>query len=489
MKKNTPRTSHHYLGQKAYKAMFDNVQDKKVDVAIIGAGSAGLSALEEVRKVTQEYIVVDNGPLGTMCARVGCMPSKILIQVANEYARCSHLESLGIHGGKNIRINIPEVLCYVRKLRDQFTRGVIQSTQRLGNHLVRGRAFLIGPQNIRIGKSEFFAKKIILATGSRPVIPKKFREFGHRLLTTDSLFEMADLPQKIGFIGLGSIGLEIGQALSRLGCDVIAFDRSRGVGEITDPSINSYASRHFAKEFEIHFNREVKLKASSKKIEIVDRERSYARDVIVASLGRRTNLDLIGLDGIGISLDKEGLPKFNRETMKLSGFPIYIAGDARSGRLILHEAADDGRIAGYNSVHFNPRCFKRRVPLSIVFGTPNLVMVGKSFAELKRGSFVIGEVNFETQARSLILRENCGMLHIYANAVNGDFLGAEMIGPAGEHLAHLMAWALEQNLTIFEMLRMPFYHPVVEEGLRTALRDAARKVKCANKKIDIAFCN
>lgn len=462
---------------------------KHVDVAIIGAGSAGLSALAEVRKVTKEYIVIDDGPLGTMCARVGCMPSKALIQVANEYHRCLHLEGRGMHGGKKLRLKIPEALAYVRKLRDRFAGGVVRSTKRLGSRLVRGRALFVGPNELRVGKKEFFAKRVILATGSRPVVPEEFLDLGPRVVTTDSLFELEDLPPRIGVIGLGSVGLEIGQALSRLGCDVVAFDRSRGVGKLTDPAINSYASRHFAKEFAIHFNSEVKLKAHSKKIKIMAEGRAYARDLILASLGRRPNLDSIGLEAIGVALDGGGLPEFDGGTMKLIGLPIFLAGDASAEHPILHEASDDGRIAGYNSVHPNPRRFKRRAPLAITFSDPNLALVGHSYAELKRGSFVTGEASFETQGRSLILGENYGLLHVYAGATDGKFLGAEMIGPAGEHLAHLMAWALQQKLTVFEMLGMPFYHPVVEEGLRTALRDAAGKVKSRVEKLEVAFCD
>lgn len=458
---------------------------ERVDVAIVGAGSAGLSALGEVRKATKEYVVIDDGPLGTMCARAGCMPSKTLIQVANEYYRCRQLQGRG----QKLRLGIPEALAYVRKIRDRFVEEAVRSTERLGSRLVRGRAVFVGPNELRVGQKEYFAKRVIVATGSRPVVPEEYLDLGPRVVTTESLFELKDLPPRIGVLGLGPLGLEIGQALSRLGCDVIAFDRSRGVGKLTDPAVNSYAARHFSKEFEIHFNCEVRLEAHSKGVKIMAEGRAYSRDLILASLGRRPNLDSIGLEAIGAAFDEGGLPKFDHGTMKLLGLPIYLAGDVSAQRPVLHEASDDGRIAGYNSVHPNPRSFKRRAPLAITFTEPNLALVGNSRAELERGSFVTGEVSFETQARSLILGENYGLLHVYAGMSDGQFLGAEMIGPAGEHLAHLMAWALQQKLTVFEMLRMPFYHPVVEEGLRTALRDAAKKVKSNGEKLEVAFCD
>ena len=181
-----------------------------VDVAIIGAGSAGLSALEEVRKVTNEYVVIDDGPLGTTCARVGCMPSKALIQLANDYHRCFDTPARGVGCGDDHRLNIPETLAYVRNLRDRFTEGIVRSTKRLGSHLVRGRARFVGPHELRVGTKEYFAKRVILAAGSRPVVPEEWQGLGSRVVTTDTLFELEDLPPRIGVIGFGSVGLELG---------------------------------------------------------------------------------------------------------------------------------------------------------------------------------------------------------------------------------------------------------------------------------------
>ena len=110
--------------------------------------------------------------------------------------------------------------------------------------------------------------------------------------------------------------------------------------------------------------------------------------------------------------------------------------------------------------------------MAVVFTDPQIMKVGQSFDQLDQNTINIGEVNFKNQGRARVMLKNCGRLRVYADKNNGRFLGAEMLGPAAEHIAHLLAWCLQMELTIDQMLAMPFYHPVLEEGLRTALRGA-----------------
>ena len=121
----------------------------------------------------------------------------------------------------------------------------------------------------------------------------------------------------------------------------------------------------------------------------------------------------------------------------------------------------------------------RRAPIGVVFTDPQIGIVGGGFRSLRPGSFATGQVNFEDQGRARILLQNKGLLNVYAETATGRFLGAEMLAPGGEHLAHLLAWALQNRMTIEQMLEMPYYHPVLEEGLRTALHDVNAKLKAA----------
>ncbi len=214
--------------------------NKKVDVVIIGAGSAGLSALREVKKETSNYLLVDRGVLGTKCARVGCMPSKALLYAARDFSRRKFYERMGISGCEDVNVNIARLLGYVREVRDGFADSMVDVTKNLaGDNLRIARAKIIGEGKVKVDDDVIECKSIILAAGSSPKVPGKWMEkFGDKILTSDNIFEQEDLPRRIALIGLGTIGLEIGQSLSRLGVEIAGFDMKDVVGNITDPDIN-----------------------------------------------------------------------------------------------------------------------------------------------------------------------------------------------------------------------------------------------------------
>jgi dihydrolipoamide dehydrogenase len=205
-------------------------------------------------------------------------------------------------------------------------------------------------------------------------------------------------------------------------------------------------------------------------------DKTYEVDKVLLAIGRRPNIDKIGLEKF-VAVNERGMPKVNLNTMKIEDQPhILLPGDVNADRPILHEAADEGKIAGYNAVN-DEQCFRRRTNLGIVFSEPSIAMAGQRFSELEPGSFVTGKVSFEGQGRSIVKLKEQGMLHVYADKKSGKLLGAELHGPDAEHLAHLLAWVMSMDMTVQETLRLPFYHPVVEEGLRTALRDAAHQLE------------
>jgi dihydrolipoamide dehydrogenase len=460
---------------------------KSYEVAIIGAGSAGLTALSEVRKQTDDFVLINDGFYGTTCARVGCMPSKALIEVANAFHRRKVFDAFGVSGADGLTVDIPAVLRRVRRLRDGFVADMLKATNELKDKSITGRALFLDPQVLAVGERRVHAKKIIIATGSRPVVPKEWAVFGTGLLTSDDLFEQENLPSHLAVIGMGAIGSELAQALSRLGITVTGFGHNKHIAGLRDTAVNSQAVALLRAEFTLYLGQTAEPVIEGKRIRVHAGDKSVLVDKMLVALGRRPNVDQLGLENLGIKLDEHGVPPFNTHTMQIADLPVYIAGDASRHLPFLHEALDEGYIAAYNALRKEPVCFERRVPLEIVFTEPSIAVVGQSSVELDKKETVIGEVDFTKQARARLGEVNYGLLRVYVEKSSGRLLGAEICAPQGEHLAHLLALAIQSKLTVRELLRMTFYHPVLEEGLRTALRDVASKLNGADSP-ELAFC-
>lgn len=463
---------------------------RSVDVAIIGGGTAGMSAYREVRKATDSVALIEGGPFGTTCARVGCMPSKLLIAPAEARHRLRVLPEFGIAGCAG-DVDGVAVMRRVRAERDRFVGFVKEAVEGFDqSHIVRARATFEDAHTLRLSPSDVAgqapaeferikADRIIIATGSRPMIPEPFNSAGDRLIVNDDVFDWQDLPESVAVFGAGVIGMELGQALHRLGVRVHLFGRGGGFAGLSDPEVRSYAARIFSEEIPASFDaRDVRIsrEGDTVVVDFVDDlggARSERFEWLLAATGRISNVDRLDLANSGLKLDARGVPLFDPLTMQTSQKHIFIAGDSAADRPILHEAADEGNLAGHNAARY-PEVFRhtRRTPLGIVFSDPQAAFAGMRYAELlaDKVDFAIGEVSFEDQGRSRVMLVNQGLLRVYGEKGTGLLLGAEMLGPSNEHLAHLLAWVIQMRMTVDEVLEMPFYHPVIEEGLRTALR-------------------
>lgn len=464
---------------------------KKYDVVIIGAGTSGLTARRQVAALTDNYIVVDDGPLGTTCARVGCMPSKVLIQVANDFDRRHKFESVGIHGSESLTLDKEQVMKHVRKLRDRFTGGVTRAMEDWQSKLVRKKAQFIDAHTLDLEGEKVQADKIIVATGSRPIVPGAWQKFKDHLIDTNDFFELEDLPQSVAVIGLGVIGIELGQALNKLGVKTVGMTIGKEIGGLSDPELQDYVAKKFSEEMPLHFSgAEILGVTDSGLLQVSSDGKTYEVEKAIVAMGRRPNIDRVGIENLDIPLNERGMPEVDVNTMKLKAAPhIFLPGDVNGDRPLLHEASDEGIIAGFNAMN-EEKCFKRRVSLAVTFSDPNIATIGKRYKQLKEEGvdFVTGSVSFEGQGRSIVKLKEVGLLHIYAKKDTGEILGAELMAPDGEHLAHLLAWSMAVKLTVFEALTMPFYHPVVEEGLRTALRSAASQLKHTNQRDELFKC-
>ena len=452
--------------------------DYDFDVAILGAGTAGMSAYREAVKYTSRIALIDGGELGTTCARVGCMPSKLLIAAADARHHADHASRFGIVSG-GTKVDGKAVMVRLRAERDRFVGFALDAIEGFSTgEFIRAHGNFLDDHTLELANGRTLtARNIIIATGSRPNIPSPFKAAGDRVIVNDDVFHWDDLPESVAVFGAGMIGLELCQALHRLGVRVRLFGRNNLIGPLSDPAVRAYAAKTFAEEFSAHWQADAQVSRDGDAVVVTWSDengtgKEHFENLLVAT-GRHANVDGIGLENTSLKRDTRGVPIYDPHSLRAGDSHIFIAGDATVELPLLHEAADEGRLAGENAARF-PDSYRRarRTAISVVFTDPQIAMAGESYGSLMdRGvAFETGAISFEDQGRARVMGVNKGLLHVYGEAGSGRLLGAEMIGPQAEHLAHLLAWSIAGRMTVTEVLERPFYHPVIEEGLRSALR-------------------
>ncbi len=462
------------------------MEQRSVDVAIIGAGTAGMAAYRTAREHTRSLAMIDSGPLGTTCARVGCMPSKLLIAAAETAQAVREAHRFGVHCPPP-RIDGRAVMSRVHSERDRFVGFVLEAVHALpADDLICGTARFLDDHRLQVDdRLVLTASRVVIATGSRASVPPWMAALGDRVLTNDTVLDRTDLPGSVAVFGAGAIGLELGQALAWLGVRVRLFGRGGAAGPLTDPHVVQAAAAAFAGEYPVNLDADVRRVAREGDEVVVEwSEAGAARterfEYLLATTGRRPNTDRLGLADTMLPLGPRGVPEINRSTGQVGTSHVFIAGDAANDLPLLHEAATEGKIAGDNAGRFpDVRAHPRWASFSIVFTDPQMAMVGESHRALltRNAAFAVGTVSFEDQGRARVIGKARGLLNLYGEIGSGRFLGAEMVGPAAEHIAHLLAWALQSGQSVQAMLDNPFYHPVIEEGVRTALRQLAHAMR------------
>lgn len=462
----------------------------QADVVVIGGGTAGMGAFRQALRHTDNVYLIEENVFGTTCARVGCMPSKLLIAAADARHHALHTDPFGVHLDKNsICVDGREVMRRVKSERDRFVGFVVEDVEAWpADKRIMGRAVFIDEHTVQIGDhTQIHADRIVIATGSSPVVLPEWKSLGDRVVVNDDVFAWDTLPESVAVFGTGVIGLELGQALHRLGVRVALFGRRGLLAGITDPVVLAEARQIFGEELNLHLNAVTETRLNDRgQVEVHWHSNGesgvFIADYLLSAIGRSPNVNGLGLEKLGLATGKNGVPLADSLTMQTSIPHIFIAGDASDQLPLLHEASDQGRIAGENAGRYPEiQGGLRRSMLGIIFSDPQVASIGMRFAQLQReypdlSGVAVGEVSFRNQGRSRVMLVNKGHLRVYAERGSGRFLGAEMVGPSAEHLAHLLAWAHQQQMTVAQMLDMPFYHPVIEEGLRTALRDVQAKL-------------
>ncbi len=461
------------------------METRNVEYAILGVGTSGLGAFSRIRKQTDSVLLIQHGPYGTTCARVGCMPSKMLIAAAD----LAHAIDEGAYFGINGQYEVDGKRVFERLKEDRaekFVGGVLKYVNSIPDQFkLEGKAKFVDQHTLEVdGKVLVKAEKIILACGSTPYVSPVFQSLCHELDSSDTIFELDDLPKSLAVVGLGVIALELGQAFHRLGVDTTLYGRSGRIGSFSHPDMQKDVLRTLQQELNIipqgDFTHARKVSGGYELTYVTSEGESIIKTyerVLIAS-GRSSNLRSMDLEKADLTLDSRGLPQYDPLTMQCGDAPVFIAGDATEDLPLWHEAYIEGRIAADSAIHFPTRKEgTRATPLGIYFTDPQMASVGKIYSDLDPEQTVIGRAKMGQGPRHEIYNDHRGMIQVYAEKKTGTLLGAEIFGRGAEHMAQTLVLAIEHEMSVSEILQMPVYHPSLEEVMKTALNKALFQLK------------
>lgn len=440
------------------------------DIIVIGGGTAGLSAYRKSISLGLTAVIIEKYDFVTTCASVGCMPSKLLIAASE---RNYDIENSKVFGINVIEKSIDEKALFerVRTERDRFVGFVKKGANNIdAKDKIIGEAEFIDENTIKVNNLIYKAKAIIIATGSKPNELAFLNEVRDNILTNENVFELNHIPKKIAIFGAGVIGLELGFAFKNLGSDITLFNTRKEILGLNE-KINAYAINHIEENMSLVLSSVQSVIKKDNKVVLKYNDENHEFDKIIVATGRSPNL---------MNIEKfvpNILELYNDKTTKIKKHNIFLAGDVNNNRTLLHEAALEGEIAAINAFNVinnkKVKSFKRKTKINVIFSHPQIMSVGNTTIN---ENTIVGEVSYEDQGRSRVMNKNKGILQLYFSKNNKKLVGAQMIGPNAENIAHQINWLIECNINIHKMISLPFYHPVVEEGIRTAIRDAISKI-------------
>ena len=440
------------------------------DVAVIGAGTAGLHAYQAATAAGADAVIIERGEGGSTCTRVGCMPSKALIAAGRAVMQARRAGLFGIEVA-GVSVDGAAVMRRVREQRDYFTDAVLENYHAIpAERRLHGVARFVAPGRLVVGDEiTVAARTVVIATGSTPEVPPALAAVRALVHTNETIFELEELPAALAVIGAGPLGLELAQAFARLGVAVTVLDQGDRLGKIADPDAERVAREALGRDMAIHLGVKVEAAMADGRARLSwsgDTAGDVIVDLVLAATGRPPALGDLDLAAAGVPLDDKGVPVFEEGSRRVGDTAVFIAGDAGGWRPVLHEASRGGRIAGETAAGGPPGW---TIPsLAIAFTEPNIVEVGTRFDALPDDAR-IGEAQVAGNGRSRVDGEEAGLVRLYADA-SGRLIGGTIVATGGEHLGQSLAMAVQCRVEAATMADMAWYHPTLEEMLQEAAR-------------------
>ena len=474
---------------------------EKYDVVVIGAGPAGYVASIKAAQLGFKTACVEQWldekgkvQLGGTCLNVGCIPSKALLDSSHKYAEAR--DGLEIHGisVKKPTIDVSLMLARKQTIVDQLTGGIAGLFKHNGVTAISGKGKVLVGAKVEVTNAagevmEIEADKIIVAAGSLPVnIPPAPIDNEYIIDSTGAL-ELTDVPGRLGVIGAGVIGLELGSVWRRLGSEVVMLEALDTFLPMMDIQIAKETGKILKKQgLDIRLGARVtKAEVKKGKVEVTystaEGEHTESFDKLIVAVGRKPHSEGLFATDSGLTLDERGYIYVN-EYCESEAHHVYEVVDVVRGPMLAHKGSEEGvmvveRIAG-KQAQMNYDC----IP-SVIYTHPEIAAVGKTEQELKADGveYKIGVFPFAASGRALAANDSEGMVKLIAHAETDRILGCHIVGPSAADLVQQVVIAMEFGSSAEDLALTVFSHPALSEAVHeAALAVDGQAIHIANRK-------
>ncbi len=452
----------------------------RFDLAVIGAGPGGVAAAVEAARRGARVALVERDQPGGTCLNWGCIPTKTLLATADLAHRAAHGAAMGLTA-EGVGVNWPAVLAR----RDQIVARLVEAHRQEFKHegieFRQATARLVARDRIALSDAgEIEAKRVILATGSRPGALPGLTPDGDRVLNSDHALTLPALPTSLLIIGGGVIGCEFASLFADLGVTVTLVETLPALLALTD--IDADATRELQRTFKkrkikMHLGAGVErldVNADGVTATLSDGARVEAERALV-SVGRRLNTDNLGLEEIGVARGDHGEVIVD-EHLATSVEGVHAIGDMTGQAQLAHLATHHGLVAARHALgDAEARCDRSAVP-AVVFTRPSVAAVGMSEAAAREAGLdsVTGKCALRALGKAHVAGELDGVIKIVAARADGRVLGVHMVGAGVEEMIAEAALVVRHGLTLAQITDTIHPHPTLSEGLWEAARAALR---------------
>jgi len=437
--------------------------NRKVDLCVIGAGSAGLSVAAGAAQLGVRVVLIERGRMGGECLNTGCVPSKALLAAAKAAQTIRNAKSFGIEAAP--LIDFKRVHAHVHSVIDAIApHDSVERFEKLGAEVIRGEARFTDPRTIVVNGHTIHAHRTVIATGSEPAVPPIPGLDQVPYFTNETIFDNDTLPQHLVILGAGAVGVEIGQAYQRLGAAVTLIEREKAMPKDDPELVRSLLQRLATEGVTIRERAEAKeISRDGDGIRMTVEETGRSRELrcshLLVATGRKPRASALGLENAGIEYNPKGIVVDQHLQTTAPG--IYAAGDVVDGPRFTHVSSYHAGVVIRNALfRLRAKINYRSLPW-VTYTDPELAQVGMTEAEARRshGDEVrVVRVPYTENDRAQTERQTAGVLKLVAHR-SGHILGASIFGAHAGELAHLWVISIEQRLKLRNLAQMIAPYP------------------------------